>query len=197
MLSHEPKNYALLEHDGSLMLRGVAFRSSRAEPFGDRFLRHAIGCLLRDDVPGVRAVFLDTISALRTRALPTTDVASRMRLTKSPDEYAATRGVRREIQYEALLAAGRTRWSAGERVHVYRRGTGEGGLAPDEDAIDARDYDVAYYERLLRSTFAERLARAFTPHDFGVVFADADQHSLFDAPLDSIRPVLTTLAAPG
>src|SRR5262249_10925919 len=29
MLSHEPKNYALLAYDGELLLRGVAFRSSR------------------------------------------------------------------------------------------------------------------------------------------------------------------------
>ena len=35
MLSHEPKNYALLGYDGALLLRGVAFRSSRAEPFGE------------------------------------------------------------------------------------------------------------------------------------------------------------------
>ena len=42
MLSHEPKNYALLGYDGSLLLRGVAFRSSRAEPFGEAFLRQAI-----------------------------------------------------------------------------------------------------------------------------------------------------------
>ncbi|MDB4886026.1 MAG: polymerase region, partial [Gemmatimonadetes bacterium] len=194
MLSHEPKNYALLGHDGSLVLRGVAFRSSRSEPFGERFLRRAIGCLLRDDVAGVRAAFLDTIAALRARALPTVDVASRMRLTRSPDEYAATRGARRELQYEALLAAGRSHWSKGERVHVYRRGNGEGGIAPDAEAPDPRDYDVAYYERLLRTTFAERLARAFTPHDFGVVFADADQHAMFDAPVESIRPILVSVA---
>ena len=46
MLSHEPKNYALLGYDGSLLLRGVAFRSSRAEPFGETFLRRAIARLL-------------------------------------------------------------------------------------------------------------------------------------------------------
>ena len=46
MLSHEPKNYALLTYDGALVLRGVAFRSSRAEPFGEAFLREAIGRLL-------------------------------------------------------------------------------------------------------------------------------------------------------
>src|SRR5260370_24118764 len=41
MLSHEPKNYALLSYDGKLLLRGVAFRSSRAQPFGQNSLRTA------------------------------------------------------------------------------------------------------------------------------------------------------------
>jgi len=60
-------------------------------------------------------------------------------------------------------------------------------------AADARDYDVDYYVRLLRTTYAERLARAFTPEDFGQVFADPDQLSLFAPPMESIRPVLTML----
>src|SRR5207244_11406705 len=46
MLSHEPKNYALLRYDGTIVLRGVAFRSSRAEPFGERFLRGPVSRLL-------------------------------------------------------------------------------------------------------------------------------------------------------
>jgi len=71
MLSHEPKNYALLGYDGSLILRGVAFRSSRAEPFGDAFLRKAIARLLVDDIPGVQEAYLTTLSALRRRELTT------------------------------------------------------------------------------------------------------------------------------
>src|SRR5471032_634860 len=77
MLSHEPKNYALLGYDGSLILRGVAFRSSRAEPFGEAFLRRAIGRLLEDDARGVRDAYLASLDALRRRALPTHDVSSR------------------------------------------------------------------------------------------------------------------------
>src|SRR6185503_16554262 len=58
MLSHEPKNYALLKYDGTLVLRGVAFRSSRAEPFGEAFLRRAIGRLLVGDVAGVSDAYV-------------------------------------------------------------------------------------------------------------------------------------------
>ncbi|MDF1504867.1 DNA polymerase domain-containing protein [Roseisolibacter sp. H3M3-2] len=198
MLSHEPKNYALLAHDGELTLRGVAFRSSRSEPFGERFLREAVARLLAGDVAGVRAAYLDAVAAVRARALPTRDVSSEVRLTKSPAEYAAVRATRRELAYEALLAAGRTTWRAGERVRVYRRAGGEGGVAPadGEGAEDPRAYDADHYVRLLRTTYAERLARAFTPEDFAVVFADAEQLALFAPSLQAIRPVLRTLPSP-
>jgi DNA polymerase elongation subunit (family B) len=195
MLSHEPKNYALLGYDGALLLRGVAFRSSRSEPYGGRFLRHAIERLLVGEVVGVRETYLAAVAALRARALPTHDVSSRVRLTKTPDAYLESREKRRELAYEALLSSGRTRWSVGDRIRVYRRQNGEGGVvASSEDDTpgpDPRDYDVDYYVRLLRTTYAERLARAFTAEDFGLVFADPDQYALFAPVLASIRPILS------
>ncbi|MDB4961260.1 MAG: polymerase region [Myxococcales bacterium] len=194
MLSHEPKNYALLAYDGSLILRGVAFRSSRAEPFGEAFLRTAIARLLAGDVPGVRAAYLATVGALRRRELPTYDVSSRVRLTKTPAEYFEIRESRRELPYEAMLASGRTVWAPGERVRVYRTRTGSGGIATD--AAELRDYDSDHYVRLLRDTFTARFVRAFSPEDFAAVFADPDQLSLFAPPLHTIRAVLTPASPP-
>jgi DNA polymerase elongation subunit (family B) len=201
MLSHEPKNYALLGYDGTLLLRGVAFRSSRAEPFGETFLRRAIRRAMTGDVVGVRESYVVTIGALRARALPTYDVSSLVRLTKSPDAYRSTRVNRRELPYEALLGAGHETWEIGDRVRVYRKGNGEGGLAGGvvasaDDTVttaDPHDYDADYYVRLLRTTYAERLARAFRPDDFATVFADADQYPLFAPSLESIRTVLTPI----
>jgi DNA polymerase elongation subunit (family B) len=196
MLSHEPKNYALLGHDGTLLLRGVAFRSSRAEPFGEAFLRRAITRLLTNDVAGVHDVYVAAVDALRRRHVPTRDVSSRVRLTKSPKRYLESRERRRELPYEALLANGRTDWSAGDRIRVYRKKAGEAGIVdPDEtDAEhDPRDYDVEHYVRLLRETFAARLARALRPADFDAVFADPDQFSLLPPQFDTMRPILTRL----
>jgi DNA polymerase, archaea type len=200
MLSHEQKNYALLRYDGSLLLRGVAFRSSRAEPFGEAFLRSAIGHLLAGDVAGVREVYLATLDGLRRREIPTRDVSSQVRLTKTPAGYLATRSSRRDLPYEAMLANGRTEWSLGDRIRVYRTKTGSGGVVEDrenETNTDRRDYDVDYYARLLRETFANRLARAFTPADYETVFADPDQMSLFAPSLTTIRTVLTKTADRG
>ena len=201
MLSHEPKNYALLAHDGTLTLRGVAFRSSRAEPYGEAFLRRALERLLCGDVGGVREAYLDTLGALRRRDLPTHDVSSRVRLTKTPAKYQETRATRRELSYEALLAAGRETWSVGDRIRVYRTRSGAFGLVPEKgdagsDRVDRREYDVTHYSRVLHDTFAARLARAFTPGDFSAVFASPDQLSLFSSAIEEIRPVLTTVGVP-
>ena len=197
MLSHEPKNYALLRYDGSLLLRGVAFRSSRAEPFGESFLRRAIARLLTDDVAGVRELYLDTVDLLRRRELPTRDVSSAVRLTKTSAEYLSARPNRRELPYEALLGAGRTLWRIGDRIRVYRRRSATGGLVEDSDnpaiatSDDPRDYDVDHYIRVLRETFAARLACAFSPADYDAVFADPDQMSLFAPAITGIRTTLS------
>lgn len=201
MLSHEAKNYALLGYDGTLLLRGVAFRSSRMEPFGEAFLRRAVARLLAGDVAGVREVYLDTVRALARREVSAHDVSSRVRLTKSPEEYLRARESRRELPYEAMLAAGRRRWSVGERVRVYRAAGGAARLAPEQPEGDGatgeaapRDYDVAWYTRLLRDSFASRLARAFTERDFAAVFPEPDQLSLFAPAIADARTVLTGTA---
>ncbi|MSP12916.1 MAG: DNA polymerase [Chloroflexi bacterium] len=132
MFSHEVKNYALLSYGGNLIVRGVALRSSRSEPFGERFLRTALRCAMSGDVPGVCAAYEQTLAELRARALPAADVASRVRLSKSTEAYLASRSKQREPQYEALLAAGRTQWSRGERVRFYRAQDGAYVWLPDE-----------------------------------------------------------------
>jgi DNA polymerase elongation subunit (family B) len=204
MLSHEPKNYALKPYAGPLVLRGVAFRSSRAEPFGEAFLRRAIDCLLKGDVLGVREAYVNTASAIRQRTLSTFEVSARVRLSKTPNQYLATRGQRRELSYEALLENGRNDWTAGERIRVYRATRGRAGLLPDPDAEDrepetdndARDYDVDYYLRVLRDTFAARLARGLSADDFAAVCAAPEQPSLFERSLADSRPLLTILSDP-
>jgi DNA polymerase I len=204
MLSHEPKNYALKPYDdGPLILRGVAFRSSRAEPFGIEFLRAALERLLSGDVAGVRLEYLEVVRRLRARELATADVCARVRLTKTPDEYLAVRSRRRELPYEAMLESGRERWSVGERVRVYRARGGRPALLRDSETdgepddeparVDPRDYDVEFYAHVLRRNFALRLERGLSARDFDAVFADPQQLSLFPDSLRGARPVLTRL----
>jgi DNA polymerase elongation subunit (family B) len=191
MFSHEVKNYALLTYEGELVVRGVALRSSRAEAFGERFLHAALRCLLQGDVVGIRDTFLATVAALRARELPLRDVATRVRLTKSPERYQRTRTKHREFAYEALLEAGRKEWRVGERVYCYRAAAGRAIWLPDEaEGAEAElpGYDIEHYVKLLHGSYAARLRKAFAPPDFERLFRVDAQLGLFDPPLAQIEP---------
>src|SRR5216683_3201606 len=220
MFSHEVKNYALLTYDGQLIVHGVALRSSRAEPFGERFLRQALSCTMTGDVIGAHNAYLQTTEALRQRAFPASDVAARVRLSKSPEAYQASRAAHTEQAYEALLRAGRTRWSPGERVRFYRALGGVPIWIPDEsenisfdeagraevradehkpnelllpssagDLKDRRDYDVQHYLRVLVTSYASRLRKAYSTEDFEQLFRIDEQLGLFDQPIEHIHPL--------
>lgn len=201
MLSHESKNYVLQKYDGALLLRGVAFRSSRAERYGARFLERAMERLFADDIAGVRTLYIDSVLALRRRTVDTFDVTTRVRLTKTRAQYLETRSERRELGYEAALESMTTEWSAGDSIRVYRAQGGRGKLWTVDGESDgrepaARDYDVDYYVRQLETTFATRFERALTPEDFAAVFAPPEQLSLFSRSLKHAHAILTQLADP-
>jgi DNA polymerase elongation subunit (family B) len=201
MFSHEVKNYALLGYGGELIMRGVAMRSSRAEPFGERFLREAMRLTLRGEVAKLHELFVTTVADLRARRYLATDVAARVRLSKSPERYRASR--QREGQYEAVVAAGRSTWQPGERVRYYRATGGRFVWIPDEQGAQSRrssndtersplasasDYDVEHYVRVLVEHYAERLRKAFRPSDFAQIFRVDAQLGLFDQPISAIEP---------
>lgn len=211
MFSHEVKNYALLTYGDRLVVRGVALRSSRAEPFGERFLRQALHLLMQDDIPGLRQCYLDMVDALRQRELPASDLAARVRLSKTSEAYQAARAHHPEPQYEALLAAGRVHWHPGERVRFYRIRGGryvwlpeeteevpldanwQAGTQPTrqplyEDVANRRDYDVDHYIQLLVNSYASRLRKAFEPEDFAQLFRLDGLTGLFDKPIENIEP---------
>jgi DNA polymerase elongation subunit (family B) len=210
MLSHEVKNYALLTYAGELIIRGVALRSSRVEPFGAQFLQDALGCTLRGDMRGLHQAYMATIAALRGRDLPAGAVATRARLTKPSAEYQASRARLREGPYEALLAAGRTDWAEGEQVRYYRADGGRYVWLPDTSGVPLdetdtsadplqpagaattagrNDYDVAHYLRVFHATYVSRLRKAFHPADFAQLFRGDGQLGLFDQPLHQITPI--------
>lgn len=206
IFSHEVKNYALLTYNGRLVVHGVALRSSRAEPFGERFLRKALYCAMVGDIPGVRSAFEQTVQALVNRELPASDMAARIRLSKAPEAYLALRETHQEPAYEALLKAGRTTWYPGERVRFYKMRGKQYVWVPEEtietttnndwqdnssqphEIANRRDYDIDHYLQVLVSSYAARLRKAFSPDDFARLFR-LEQPGLFDQPIESIQPL--------
>ena len=197
MLSHEPKNYALLRYDGSLILHGVASRSSRAEPFGELFLRKAVahsanGRCSRHSrhIPSHFGRPAATRTASVRYLIPSTAHQNTCRVLcgSGRPARAAVRSDAGEWSY--VLECRRSRSRLSQEKRRVRLAGGIGRRSGRNDDTDDRDYDVDHYARQLRQTFASRLACAFTPADYEAVFADPDQTSLFMPAVTTIRTVL-------
>src|SRR5258707_7546654 len=166
---------------------------------------------MSNGVVGLRQCYLDMVDALRKRYLPASDLAARVRLSKPSEAYQAARVSHPEPQYEALLAAGRTRWYPGERVRFYRiRGGKYVWLAEEteeapldnnwqtgeqpakqpiyEDIANRRDYDVDHYIQALVNSYASRLRKGFVPEEFARLFRLDGLTGLFDKPIESVEP---------
>ncbi|GGJ29720.1 DNA polymerase domain-containing protein [Deinococcus roseus] len=184
MFSHQVKNYALLTAQGKLVLRGASLHSIRSEAFGSQFLKEALMALLQGDVEGVHHAFTETVEKLRARAFKTRDVAMRIRLTKSSQQYLHRRSDRKESPYEAMLLSGRESWSKGERILMYQGRGRIGRILQDQDP---RDYDIQHYIEALKKHYAERLSSAFSPEDFEAVFPAHLQGRLFERTLEEVQ----------
>ena len=189
MLSHDIKNYALLHSDGQMTMRGSAFKSTRFEPFGARFLETAMRCVLTSDLTSLRNVYLETLSAIQTRQLSAADVCVLAKLRKPHAKYMETRANLREAAYEAALQSS-LMWLPGQRIRWYRAIGGRlVALLPEiaDDQLEGqRDYDAAHYAALFKRTFVSRLEHAFTPEVFAQVFRSDVQAGLFDASLETL-----------
>ncbi|MGL4610597.1 MAG: DNA polymerase domain-containing protein [Trueperaceae bacterium] len=185
MFSHEIKNYALLSYDGVLTVRGGALHSSRAEPFAERWLKEALKYLLEQNLQALRESFLATITNLKTRHYNVADVAIKVRLTKTPEQYAKSK--RKEAAYEALLASNTSRWRQGERVKIYK--ARQGWRVFDEGQSNHDDYDVHHYVKTLYVSYIERFKKAFSNEDFQSIFR-LEQEGLFDTPLHDLKTLM-------
>ena len=150
----------------------------------------AVRALLEGDVVRVYEAYQSTLSALSQRTLTNREVATRVRLTKSPEDYARARLQRKENQYEAMLSAGQS-WTAGTRIYLYRQQ--ERGWQPLALNPDGNDYDVRAYQQNLHSAYATRLRKGLSAEEFEQVFRQGASQGLFDVPVESLRPVYRLL----
>lgn len=184
MLSHETKNYALLGYGGALELKGAAFTSSRGEQYGRVFLAEALEALLGGEIARIPPLYRATAERLQAGGYTNAEVASRVKVNKSQEEYLLTRSARQEAVYEALIRSGRA-WKKGDRFSLYQRI--KGGLTVLDDP-EGCDHDAGFYVQQLLSGYASRLKKGLNPADFQQMFTQ-EQGGLFDRPLDELSAV--------
>ncbi|MDY0144745.1 MAG: DNA polymerase domain-containing protein [Kiritimatiellia bacterium] len=124
MFSYKMKNYALLEDDGTVIIKGAALKSRGLEPFLRDFLREWLTLTLQgrgEEIPAMVASRRDDIIH---RRLPVTSLAKTEMLSDAPSTYLKKReagGKSRQPSYEVALNSGRL-FQSGDAVSYYVTG---------------------------------------------------------------------------
>jgi DNA polymerase I len=153
MFSYKVKNYALLESDGGIVIKGAALKSRGLEPFQRKFLRELIRLKLEgreEALPALKARYEDEMV---NRQWPVTMFAKTETLQDAPATYAGKLGQKqraRNAAYELALASGRD-YHAGDQVSYYVTGSRKSvPVHANARLVSAwnpleRDENVAYY----------------------------------------------------
>ena len=182
MYSYKMKNYALLEDDGTVIIKGAALKSRGFEPFLRDFMRDWLTLTLQgrgDDIPAMIARQRDDIIQ---RRLPITALAKTEMLSDAPSTYLKKReagGKSRQPSYEVAINSGRL-FQAGDAVSYYLTGTkknlpvhANAKLASLFDP-EQRDENVLYYLAKL-----DALSKKLDAHAPESSPPDDDQPTLF------------------
>ncbi|MBQ4479732.1 MAG: ribonuclease H-like domain-containing protein [Victivallales bacterium] len=159
MFSYKSKNYALLEEDGHVILRGAALRSRSMEPFLRRYVDGAVERILLGRACEVAAFTAETEEAIREHRLPLADFLQRASLNQTVETYqeALKKGKSRQAVYELAARAKKRDYQPGDTLKYYVTGTRKKPSVADNSKLDeeidpaVRDENVAYYLDRLKS----------------------------------------------
>lgn len=153
MFSYKMKNYALLDADGEITVKGAALKSRGLEPFQRQFLEKAVRLKMEGKDEGIGKLKDEYAAAIRDGKWPIAMLAKTERLQDAPATYQAklAKGKRsRNAVYELVLRSGRD-YRAGDQLSYYVTGTKksvavhEAAKLVSEWNPAARDENTAYY----------------------------------------------------
>ncbi len=172
MFSYKMKNYALLDDEGNITIRGAALKSRGIEPYLRDFLKDMIRLKLDmkdDEIPAIKGKYEKAIldGTLGIKRLAKTEV-----LKQAPSVYVAkiaAGGRGRNAAYEIALRSGHP-YQAGDQVSYYITGTAKkvsahssARLVSQWDAA-SRDENTAYYIAKLSSLHERFVGGAESDH---------------------------------
>jgi len=184
MLSYKKKNYALLDYNGNIVIKGSSLVSRSMEPFGRRYVEQCIRLLLENDIAGLHNLYVETYTALANHRVNVHDLARTETLRDSHEQYErdVKEGKRnRSASYEAAIAAG-LKWRPGKKITYYI--TGNDAEVPEFqnakilDLWDPNfpDENIPHYLKRLQE-LSKKFEHFFLPQDYAAIFS-AD--TLFD-----------------
>jgi len=196
MLSYKKKNYALLDYEGNLRIKGSSLTSRAIERFGRAYIKRCILALLAGDISELHRAYMETREEIIGRRMDISEFARVESLGESPDDYvtAVDAGKRaRGAAYEVAIRLERG-FRRGDRIAYYMSGDDANpkGFKHARPVVDwdpnFRDENVPYYQRRL-DEFSEKFSPFFTPQDFHRIFSPEDLFPFTPEGIEIVAPL--------
>lgn len=153
MFSYKMKNYALLDHEGRISIRGSGLRSRSMERYLREFLRDTIALLLEGNSGKIEEIAADYIRRLREHRFDIGWLARTETLGESPATYRqkVRQGKRNPSAAYELAIHSSHEFRAGDQISYYVTGSGKGVTAYHNCRLAASydpchpDVNIPYY----------------------------------------------------
>ena len=181
ILSYKMKNYALLDYDQRIIIRGSSLIARSMERFARNYLRQCIECLLNGKVEILHQLYVNLYKDISAHRLDVRDFARTENLRDTIDQYerdVASGRRNKSAAYEVAAASYRT-FKAGDRVSYYFTGS-DTNIKGFENCKLAESWDpnfpdenTPFYLKRL-DELSKKFEEFFTPQDFRRIFSVED-----------------------
>ncbi|NTW11403.1 MAG: DNA polymerase, partial [Chlorobiaceae bacterium] len=178
MISYMKKNYALLDYDNVMTLKGSSLTSRSGEKFGLEFVRRGFEILLKEDIQGLHDLFIEYRNKIINHELDVSVFSRTESLKNSIEQYledVKTGKRSKSIAYEIAIKAG-LRMSKGDRITFYVSGTGTGSSFYDKGKLSSEwkkenpDENTHFYLKRL-DEHCQKFLFFFKPQDYSSIFS--------------------------
>jgi len=173
MFSYKSKNYALLDFEGNMIIKGSALRSRGMEKYLRDFLSSMIRLLLEGRGEQVYELLNDYMGRLENHRMGISNLAKTETLAESPEIYRQKVSARKRnpsATYELALLSERE-YRAGDQISYYVTGEKKRVRVYDNCKLISNydpehpDENIAYYKDKLMSFFKK--FEEYVPHAAG------------------------------
>ncbi len=178
MISYMKKNYALLDYDNVMTLKGSSLTSRSGEKFGRDFVRRGFEMLLSEDINGLHALFTEYKEKIQRHELDISEFSRTETLKNSIEQYLddVKSGKRsKSITYEIAIKAG-MEITKGDRITFYVSGAGAGNVSWDKGKLASEwnkekpDENTQFYLKRL-DEHCQKFLPFFKPQDYSMIFS--------------------------
>ncbi|OGL48745.1 MAG: DNA polymerase II [Candidatus Schekmanbacteria bacterium RIFCSPLOWO2_02_FULL_38_14] len=161
MLSYKMKNYALLDYDERVVIKGSGLKSRGLEKFQREFLQEMIRLLLNKRGKEIEQLYKNYLEKIEKHGFPVTMLCKTATLSELPESYQKKVNEKKRNQsaiYELALASGR-KYQPGDQISYYVFGKGKKVKVFENSKLILEwdkgkpDENVEYYQEKLKELY--------------------------------------------